>query len=152
MYLVYLLSGSPAKLSTFAILTVLCTASVWIASHVVALRHRYHSRQAVIAALVVAGLLLFSADKFSSLSTKLMNHYGIGEDQQVNLLLSDNGKHIVESLGLSSTCTLPKMCNVEIFSKVGDEYFLSVGGKTFTLPKSDVISIQADDRTRSDQH
>jgi len=153
MYVIYRLSGSPSKLSTFVVLTILCTSGVWIAAHVVAVRHRSNARQAVVAALVVAGLLLFSADKFSSLSTKLMNHYGIGEDQQVNLLLSNNGKQIVENLGLSqSSCSLPKMCNVQIFSKVGSEYFLSVDGKTFTLPKADVLSIQAEDRTLRDQH
>lgn len=153
MYLIYRLSGSPAKKSTFVILTLLCTSGVWIAAHVVALRHRSNARQAVVASLVIAGLLLFSADKFSSLSTKLMNHYGIGEDQQVTLLLTDNGKSIVEALELpkSTACALPKMCNVEIFSKVGNEYFLSVSGKTFTLPKKDVIAIQANDRTRADQ-
>lgn len=157
MYVIYWLSGSPgewfrSRLGVFAILTVICTAGCWISSHVVTMLYQHSARQAVVASLVIAGLLLFTADRFSSLSVKLMNRFGIGEDQYVNLLLTEQGAQKVFDLGLlppegQSRCLLPRLCDVEIFSKVGNEYFLSVGGKTFTLPKSDIISVQAKDRT-----
>ena len=149
MYLIYRLADRPREKATFTILTLLCTAGVLISTHAVAALHRYSSSRAIVAALVAAGLLLFTADRFSSLSLKLMSRYGIGKEQKVNLLLNADGKGIVEALELqtSQSCSLPKMCEVEILSKVGNEYFLSVDGKTFTLPKSYVIAIQSTDRT-----
>ena len=149
MYLIYRLSGRPAEFfpsraefGIFIILTLLCTAGVWIAGHVVAVRHRDHPRQAVLAALIVAGLLLFTADHFSSLSTRLMNHYGIGDYQRVNLLLTPHGGDIAKRLEVS-TCVDLVLCNVEILSKVGDHYFLRVGDTAYlTLPKADVVAIR----------
>jgi hypothetical protein len=38
--------------------------------------------------------------------------------------------------------------NVEILSKVGDYYLFSIDHKTFTLPKTDVLSMQSVDRRR----
>jgi hypothetical protein len=142
MYVIYWLSGSPAELWTFIVLTLLCTAGVWIASHVVALRHQDHPRQAVAAALVAAALLLFTADNFSSLSVKLMNNFGMGYYQRVNLLVNADGKNIVDGLGVPK-CGEVQLCNVEILSKVGDHYYLRVGDQAYlTLPKSHVVSIR----------
>jgi hypothetical protein len=142
MYVIYWLSGNPVISWTFVILTLLCTTGVSIASHVVALRHRDYPRQAVAASLVAAGLLLFTADNFSSLSVKLMNHFGIGYNKRVNLLVTNNGKNIVDGLGIPK-CGDLQLCNVEILSKVGDQYFLRVGDTTYvTLPKSDVVAVR----------
>ena len=141
MYVIYWLSGTPAEWGTFVILTLLCTSGVWIASHVVAMRHRQNQRQALAASLIAAGLLLFTADNFSSLSMKLMNHYGIGYNQRANLLITDHGGEIVHELGVKS-CGKLQLCNVEILSKVGDQYFLRVGEDYLTLPKSDVVAIR----------
>lgn len=142
MYLIYRLSGSPAELTGFFALTILCAAGVWIAAHVVALRHERNPQQAIVAALVAAGLLLFTADNFSSLSVKLMNHFGIGYYERVNLLVTDHGKTVVDGLGIPK-CGDLQLCNVEILSKVGDQYFLRVSDKAYvTLPKSDVVAIR----------
>lgn len=141
MYVIYWLSGSPAEWGNFVVLTLLCTAGVWIASHVVAMRHRQNSRQALAASLIAAGLLLFTADNFSSLSMKLMNHYGIGYNQRAHLLMTDHGGEIVNALGVKS-CSKLQLCNVEILSKVGDQYYIRVGEDYLTLPKSDVIAIR----------
>lgn len=141
MYVIYWLSGSPAEPGTFVVLTLLCTSGVWIASHVVAMRHRQNSRQALAASLIAAGLLLFTADNFSSLSMKLMNHYGIGYNQRANLLMTDHGGEIVHELGVKS-CGKLQLCNAEILSKVGDQYFLRVGEDYLTLPKADVVAIR----------
>ena len=143
MYIVYWLSGTPSELQTFAILTILCTSGVWIASHVVALRHGDHPRQALVAALIAAGLLLFTADNFSSLSMRLMNHFGIGYNQRVNLLMTDHGGEIVRELGVQS-CGKLQLCNVEILSKVGEQYFLRIDNREYlTLPKSDVVAVRS---------
>jgi len=142
MYVMYWLSGSPSKVGTFVVLTILCTTGVWIACHVVALRYRDYPRQAIVASLVAAGLLLFTADNFSSLSVKLMNHFGMGYYKRVNLVVNDHGKDIVKNLGVPK-CGDLQLCNVEILSKVGDEYYLRVGDEAYlTLPKSDVVAIR----------
>jgi hypothetical protein len=142
MYVIYLLSGSPGKSWTFVILTLICTAGVWITGHIVALRHRDHARQAVLVSIVAAGVLLFAADNFSSLSVKLMNNFGIGYYQRVNLLMTAHGGDIARDLGVQA-CGKLQLCNVEILSKVGDQYYLRVGDQAYlTLPKADVVAIR----------
>jgi hypothetical protein len=142
MYVIYRLSGSVPWCFRFMTLTLLCTAGVWISNHVVAFRHHHYPRQAVVASFVAAGLLLFTADTFSSLSVKLMNGFGIGYYQRVNLLVTDHGRDIVNNLGVPK-CGDLQLCNVEILSKVGDQYFLRVGDTTYvTLPKADVVAIR----------
>jgi hypothetical protein len=142
IYVIYRLSGSVPISFRFVALTILCTAGVWISNHVVAFRHHHYPRQAIAASLVAAGLLLFTADHFSSLSVKLMNRFGIGYYQRVNMLVTDHGDKIVSSLGVPK-CGDLQLCNVEILSKVGDQYFLRVGDLTYvTLPKSDVVAIR----------
>ena len=161
MYVIYWLSGTPGNLSKvykdgefrhelglFVVLTLMCTAGCWISNHVVALRHKQFPRQAVVAALLAAGLLLFTADYFSCLSMKLMNHYGFGDGQEVSLLLNDDGVAIAKALQLCDTSNCPKILNnVEILSKMGEQYFLKVGDKKITLPKRDVDAV-----IRLDQH
>ena len=144
MYVIYRLSGRPSDRFDFAVLTALCTLAVWISAHAVATRHRYAPRQAVVASLVAAGLLLFTADKFSSLSKQLMTYYGFGGDQKFNLVISDRGAQIIKGHNFSDpNCPEKTLCGVKILSKLGDEYYLEVRDQTyFTLPKSDVLSIR----------
>lgn len=142
MYVIYWLSGSPSKPGTFVVLTLICTSGVWIACHVVAFRHRHYPRQAIVASLVAAGLLLFTADNFSILSMRLMNHFGIGYSKTVDLLVTEKGQDIVKRLDVP-TCADRKLCKVEILSKMGDQYYLRVDGTAYvTLPKADVIAIK----------
>src|SRR5262249_62307982 len=119
----------------------MCTVAGWISTYVVAARHRYYPRQAIIASLVTAGLLLLTADHFSSLSMKLMNRYGIGKDRKINVLLTDHGRDIAKSLNVPP-CGTNALCGAELLSKMGDHYFLKVGETYITLPKSEVVSIQ----------
>jgi hypothetical protein len=142
MYLIYRLSDGTPRWSDFLILTGICTAGVWITTHIVAASHRSYPPQALIASLVAAGLLLFTADNFSSLSMQLMSHYGIGYSQKFNFLVKDNGLKIINDQNLKCEESGQYLCDVEILSKMGDQYFLRVGGKThITLPKSDVVFI-----------
>jgi hypothetical protein len=145
MYLVYRLAGRTPDLIDFIVLTGMCSTAVWISTYVVAARHRYYPRQALIASLVVAAILLFAADGFSSLSMRLMSYYGLGGGVKVTLLMTDEGARTVNGLGLTSSQT-SVLRDVEILSKVGDYYYLNVNGKTFTLPKKEVLSFQSVDR------
>jgi hypothetical protein len=146
MLLLYRLSGTPKELWPFAVLTLLCTTGVLISNLVVAVRYRHYPRQAVAACLVAASLLLFAADSFSSLSEQIMGSYGFGENQKVNLLLNDEGAAIIGKLGLKNRCAPGGLCDVEILSKVGSEYYLSLGATTLTLPKSTVIASESNDK------
>ena len=142
MFVIYRLAGSVPISRRFVALTVLCTGVVLVSNHVVAFRHHGYPRQAVVASLVAAGLLLVTADNFSSLSVRLMNHYGMGDNERFNMLVNDHGQEIVKTLGVPD-CGARQLCNVEILSKIGDHYFLRVGDRYYvTLPKSDVVAIR----------
>lgn len=141
MYVIYRLSGSMPFSLRFVALTLLCTGGVWISNHIVAFHYHNSPRQAVVASLVAAGLLLFTADSFSSLSMNLMNHFGIGYDQRVNVLVNEHGSGILCGLG-KTECGRDRLDNVEILSKLGDQYYLKIGENTYvTLPKEDVRAI-----------
>ena len=145
MYLIYRLSDRTPATVDFLKLTLICTVAVCITTLVVAACHRIYAPQAVIASLVAAGLLLFTADSFSSLSMTLMSRYVIGYSQKFNFLVKDNGLKIISDQKLSCEDSGRYLCDVEILSKMGEQYFLRVGSKTgkayITLPKSDVVFI-----------
>jgi len=142
MYMIYRLADRTPNRTSFLILTVICTLFVWISTQVVATRHRYYPRQALVAALVAAAVLLFTADRFSDLSMKLMSRYGIGEGKRVNLIVTKDAVQLVSSEGVP-TCGPQHLCDVEILSRMGDHYFVRVGGQvSITLPKKDVLAIR----------
>jgi len=142
MYVIYLLADRTPDKYDFLALTGLCTLFVSISTHVVATRHHYYARQALVAALVTSVVLLVMADRFSDLSMKLMSRYGVGEDKKYNLLVTTDAIPLLNSEGVR-TCGPQHLCNVEILSKMGDHYFLKVADKDYiTLPKKDVIAIR----------
>ncbi|HMH44752.1 MAG TPA: hypothetical protein VK557_14775 [Pyrinomonadaceae bacterium] len=162
MFLMYRLSGQPSG-TNFVILTATCTTGVLISNLVVATRHHRFPRQALVASIVAAALLLFTADRFSPLSLRVMGFFGFGDNNECNLVLTEAGADIIQKLALPEKCPAAapnRVCGVEILSKVGTEYFLSMctdpgpaGQKcrlrrTFTLPKTDVISRDSLDRRK----
>ena len=71
------------------------------------------------------------------------SHYGIGYSHKFNLRVNDEGAKTVRELKLQCEESDHYLCDVEILSKMGDQYFLRVGGTTdIILPKSDVVSIR----------
>ena len=158
MLVIYRLSGRP-EATYFFVLTVICTTGVLISNHVVAIRYRQHPRQAVLASLVAAALLLFAADRLSSsegtpsLSEVVMSHYGFGSSQTFALVVNDEGAAIIKKLKLTNiTLDEERLCCVEILSKLGSDYYLRIGGRrgtTFTLPKTAVRSQASEDTKQS---
>jgi hypothetical protein len=154
MILIYLLSKRPQGFS-LVVTTVVCTFGVLISNHVVAIQYRRNWVHAVVASLVMASLLLFAADRNSSLSSQIMMRYGLGPDSRaVDLFLSKEGVEIFEQLNLQQTaCTQPslgrRICGVQILSRLGNEYYLQLNRdgkcKTFTLPKQIVTSRSEED-------
>lgn len=140
---IYLLSR-PKDLLSFAVLTMICTAAVLISNHVVALRYRANYRQAIVASLVATGFLLLVADWFSPLSLRLMGFYGLGAERKVELVFTAEGSHLISDLGLTP-CHTRSVCGVEILSKLGDEYYIAVDGRTVMLPKKVVASYHSFD-------
>jgi hypothetical protein len=150
MYVIYILANRTSVGKDFLVLTAMCTTSVWISAHVVAVRHRYSQWQALVFALVAAVVLLATADRFNNLSMKLMNRYGIGDSKKFNLLVKPDLVPLLKSEGVH-TCGQQHVCNVEILSKMGDHYFVRVdhevdmkvdGRVDIMLPKTDVIAIR----------
>jgi hypothetical protein len=139
----YVLS-TPTTLSSFFALTFICTAGVLVSNHVVAMLYRSNPKQAILASLVAAGFLLFTADWFSPLSLRIMSYYGMGGGRTVDLVLTEDGSKVVGDLGFA-LCETRTVCSVEILSKLGDEYYLVVNKKTFTLPKAAVQSYRSSD-------
>lgn len=144
MLLIHLFSGRPTG-TAFWITTAFCTIGVMISNHFVAIHYDKGSRvQSVLVSLVIAGLLLFIADRNSTLSLQVLAYFGLGEKSaSVDLLLTKEGAEASGKLGLQERCS-PKseerLCDVQVLSRLGNEYLLKAGDHTFTLPKTAVIS------------
>lgn len=143
MLLIYLFSGRPTGWA-FWITTIFCTLGVFISNHFVAIHYEKSRVQGVLVSLVIAALLLFVADRNSTLSVQVLAFFGLGEKSaSVDLLLNKEGAEASKNLGLQERCT-PKseerLCDVQVLSRLGNEYLLKAGDQVFTLPKSAVIS------------
>ena len=143
MLLIYLFSGRPTG-KAFWTTTIFCTVGVLISNHFVAIHYEKSRVQSVLVSLVIAGLLLFVADRNSTLSVQVLAFFGLGEKSAtVDLLLNKEGADSSEMLGMNERCT-PKLkerlCDVQVLSRLGNEYLLKAGDRIFTLPKSAVIS------------
>jgi hypothetical protein len=145
MLFFYLLSGRPGNW-VFWTTTIICTVGVLISNHIVAVHYRNGKRQAVVASLVIASLLLFTADQFSPLSVRVMGYFGFGGNRTFDLVLTPAGATIIQQMGLANCApqASDRVCGVEILSKVGEEYYLRLNRPdrklTFTLPKAVVLS------------
>ena len=143
MLLIYLFSGRPTGI-VFLVTTIFCTLGVLISNHFVAIHYEKSRVQSVLVSLVIAALLLFIADRNSTLSVQVLAFFGLGEKSaSVDLLLNKEGAEASEKLGLQERCA-PKseerLCDVQVLSRLGNEYLLKAGDQVFTLPKSAVIS------------
>jgi hypothetical protein len=110
----------------------------------VAIHYEKSRVQSVLVSVVIATLLLFIADRNSTLSVQVLAFFGLGEKSaSVDLLLNKEGADASAKLGLQERCT-PKseerLCDVQVLSRLGNEYLLKAGDQIFTLPKSTVIS------------
>jgi hypothetical protein len=144
MYLIYVMSGRPSDWRSFLFRTITCTGGVLISSHVVALRYKYHQAQAIVAALVASVVLVYTADQFAPVSLSVMNFYGIGDGFTVDMIINEKDSANVNAMGLGR-CVKEngrKLQNVQILSKLGNEYFVRCYDHAFILPKSAVVSYQ----------
>ena len=143
MLLIYLLSGRPTG-KAFWITTIFCTLGVLISNHVVAIHYEKSRVQSVLASLVIAALLLFIADRNSTLSVQVLAFFGLGEaSASIDLLLTEDGVLARDKLGLAGRCppeSQERLCDVQVLSRLGNEYLLKAGDRIFSLPKSAVIS------------
>jgi len=150
MLLVYLFSGRPTGWA-FWITTFFCTLGVLISNHFVAIHYEKSRVQSILVSLVIAALLLFIADRNSTLSVQVLAFFGLGEKSaSVDLLLTKEGAQASVKMGLDGRCA-PKseerLCDVRVLSRLGNEYLLKADDQIFTLPKSEVISRMSKQRT-----
>jgi hypothetical protein len=143
MLLIYLFSGRPTG-TAFLMITIFCTLGVVISNHFVAIHYTKNCVQSILVPVVIASLLLFIADRNSNLSVQVMAFFGLGEKSaSVDLLLNKEGAEASEKLGLQNRC-IPisdaRLCDVQVLSRLGNEYLLKAGDQIFTLPKTVVIS------------
>jgi hypothetical protein len=117
---------------------------VIISNHFVAIHYEKSRVQSVLVSLVIAALLLFVADRNSNLSVQVLAFFGLGEKSaSVDLLLTPEGAEASEKLNMHQRCAAPsreRLCDVQVLSRLGNEYLLKAGDQIFTLPKSAVIS------------
>ena len=143
MLLIYLFSGKPTGWA-FWITTIFCTLGVIISNHFVAIHYEKSRVQSVLVSLVIAALLLFIADRNANLSVQVLAFFGLGEKSaSVDLLLTNEGAEASEKLNMHQRCAVPsreRLCDVQVLSRLGNEYLLKAGDQIFTLPKTAVIS------------
>jgi len=150
MLLIYLFSGRPTGWA-FLITTIFCMLGVFISNHFVAIHYEKSRVQSILVSLVIAALLLFIADRNSTLSVQVLAFFGLGEKSaSVDLLLNKEGAEASVKLGLDGRCTTKseeRLCDVRVLSRLGNEYLLKADDQIFTLPKSAVISRISSGRT-----
>jgi len=148
LLIIYLLSGSPRDRG-FWILTVICTFTVLLSNHVVALLYAHHKREAILAGVIAALLLLVVANRYSSLPAGIMSLYGFG-NQPFTIYVNSDGVCMLKSMQLhNQPCPdgVPaenKLCGVRILSELGSSYYLQREQTTLTLPKEMVIARRAE--------
>jgi hypothetical protein len=118
----------------------------------------------VLVSLLIAALLLFVVDRNSSLSPRILSYFGIGDmSETVDILLKSEEKDTVEKFELNNRClqkskekasdeiqlkendskakeSIIRLCDVQVLSRLGNEYLLKTNNKISTLPKTAVIS------------
>jgi|GEM_PF-913981 len=145
----FVLSGRPSG-SDFWILTAICSSSVFISNLVVTMLHTHHPRQAVLSSAISALLLLAVANQYSSLPKGIMSLYGFSTGTKYSFFLNEDGARLVERFelsnqGCSNGPSAPdRLCNVEILSSLGNDYYLKVGAAKITMPKSMVVARKAE--------
>ena len=129
LLITYLLSGSPRD-EGFWIVAAICTFTVLLSNHVVALLYAHHRWEAVLASAVTALLLLVIANHYSSLPAGIMSLYGFGDSQKVTVYVNEQGENLLKSMQLSEHSCFDgqpaknKLCGVEILSALGNSYYL----------------------------
>ena len=142
--LIYLLS-KPQR-SSLLILTAICTIAVLVSNTVVAMLHTYHPRQAVMASAICALVILGVANQYSPLPRGIMSLYGFGENTKFTFFLNDDGTKLIERFGLANQACSDgpsnpgRLCNVQVLSALGNDYYLKIGNVNITVPKSMVVA------------
>jgi hypothetical protein len=137
---------------------MICTIIATVANVLVAAQFPDHPGRAVVTSLL-AGLLLLALgellDTESKMSERIISHFGVAcaetspadEHYTVTVFIRpdpvySNFLKRLEALGLTTEtdATGGHIDNVQILSRLGSEYFLSVDGRSFTLPRRMVLS------------
>lgn len=138
-------------------LAIACTITVVVVNVFVALTHSTERRTSLGIAVAGAFALVIFGDLLverhdARFSVRLLSRYGIGFHNPAVLVVTQKGCELLKAhTGDSRDCRKVdswKFERVEILSRLGPEYFLSLDGRTLTLPQKDVSSWSTIDKTK----
>lgn len=138
-------------------LAIACTITVVVVNVFVALTHSTERRTALGIAVAGAFALVIFGDLLverhdARFSVRLLSRYGIGFHNPAILVVTQKGCELLTShTGDLRNCSKVdswKFERVEILSRLGPEYFLSLDGRTLTLPQNEVSSWSTLDKTK----
>jgi hypothetical protein len=139
----------PSKESPWML--TICTVAVVVTNFLVAVQYRLRPGRAVVTAILATLVLLRCGEseslvgKNTALSSQLMAGFGVGEHQQVTLVVKDEALKILQAHGIQpdSRFGLPTVRNAYILSRLGRDYFIGVGGRRVAIPRDLVVSWSA---------
>lgn len=141
VFLIFCLVGWKLE-RKYIYLSAVCIGTVLASNHIVAARWNQNRRTAIIASVAATLLLLVVADGYTSLTEKIMGRYGMGSDHHYNLVVTKEGAELINALGLPTcgSAAPNKLCDVEMLSGIGQDYYLKQGERRFTIPKTMVVA------------
>ena len=131
---------------------LICTVVVTTANLFVAVQHRDRPWRSVMTAILFALTLLacgeIVAEGEAAVSTRLMEKFGVGERVRYTLVLSPQGRQVLENLKIippadppGGVAVVERAC---ILSRLGKEYYVEVGGRRVALSREQVLSWSVD--------
>jgi hypothetical protein len=128
-------------------LLVLCTIVVIIANLLVAMQFRSRRMRAIVTSFLAAAVLLAAGEIMQQrpeqrMSARVLSQFGVDTPDPVTVVVDARGSEVMKRLGIPVQNDASGGCleEVHILSRLGAEYFLRVGDRSFTLPKEMVVS------------
>jgi hypothetical protein len=128
-------------------LLALCTIVVILANLLVAMQFRSRRMRAIVTSFLAAAVLLAAGEVMQQgaehrMSARILSQFGIDTADPVTVVIDARGSEVVKRLGIAaqSDASGGRIEQVHILSRLGAEYFLRVGNRSFTLPKEMVVS------------
>ena len=135
------------------LLPAICTLVVILTNLLVAVQFRGRRIRAVVTSILAAAILLAAGEYLphepaKPMSSRLLAKFGIEGEDLVTLFIDPRGSEMVRRLGIpvQSDAGGLHVDNVQVLSRLGAEYFVRLGDRSFTLPKWTVFSWQRNDQ------
>lgn len=121
----------------------ICTFGVVAAISIVAIfLHHNHRAGAFASAIFFALAIIVATDYFDRVPDKILANYGFGLEH-VQMIVTEDGYRTLQAEGLAvdnPNSGARAISEVSILCRIGQNYFLKINNRKFTLRKSDVLS------------